>query len=139
MIIHQSPAVVHPRGASQAPALKAPAPKADAPKPTPAPAPQKKDGQARMTIQVPADAVVFLNNQRMKLTGSTRQFISPKLPTDKAYAYTVRVEVVRDGKTVATEQRQIIRAGESYSLTFIEQNGALVFVDPSMGSVVAAH
>ncbi len=145
---YPAPAVKHyaPQPKAPVPQSKvAPAPKkvppvpkkvAPAPKKVP-PAPKKKDDQARMTIQVPADAVVSLNGHQMKLTGKTRKFISPALPANNAYAYTVKVEIVRDGKLISIEQGQIVRAGKNYELTFIEQNGSLVFVDPSIGNVVA--
>lgn len=133
VIIHQPSVIIHP----QTPLLRAPLPKAA--NPESAPVPKKKGGQARMTIQVPADAIVSLNKQQMKLTGENRKFISPLLPANNAYAYTIQVEVVRDGKVVTIEQRQIIRAGGSYELTFIEQNGALVFIDPSKRNIVAAQ
>jgi uncharacterized protein (TIGR03000 family) len=133
---YPAPAVKH-----YAPAPKASVPQskvAPAPKKVP-PAPKKKDDQARMTIQVPADAVVSLNGHQMTLTGKTRKFISPALPASNAYVYTVKVEIVRDGQTVSIEQKQIVRAGKNYELPFIEQNGSLVFVDPSIRNVVAFH
>ncbi len=140
VIIHQAPAVIRRRPPIASPPAKAPTPPQKAPAPqAPKPAPKKKENQARMTIQVPADAIVSLNNQQMKLTGQRRKFISPVLPSDNAYTYSIQVEVVRDGKLVTIQRNQIVRAGGNYELTFIEQNGKLVFVGPVTGNVVAIH
>ena len=110
-----------------------------APKPV-TPKPEKKeDNQARMTIHVPEDAIVSLNHQHMAAEGKTRRFISPILPTKNEYAYTVTVEVIRDGQPVTIMQKQIIRAGGNYELTFVEQNGALVFVAPAQKMKIAAQ
>ena len=107
-----------------------------APKPVPE---VSLNNQARMRIYVPADAIVSLDNMQMSSTGNLRKFISPSLSTTDAYAYTVSVQVVRNGKKVTVSQKQIVYAGKSYDLTFVERQGALVFVDSSKATIVAAQ
>lgn len=146
------PAVYHQNHAPAVPAkpqapVKSNAPKLTAPPITPpqaAPKPvivpqKKKDGQARMRIHVPGDAIVSLNHHQMSATGISRSFISPVLPTSDNYVYTVSVKVMREGKPVSIEQKQIVQAGGNYELTFVENNGALIFVDSSKGSIIAAQ
>ena len=80
-----------------------------------------------------------MNQQQMKVSGQVRKFISPVLISNATYAYLISVEVIRDGKTVSLTQKQIIHAGETYELTFVEKDGALVFVNPPKANIVAAQ
>lgn len=57
-----------------------------------------------LTVNVPADARLFINDQPTKATGTQRYFSSDSLLPDTVYPYHVRVEFVRDGKAVSEEQ-----------------------------------
>jgi uncharacterized protein (TIGR03000 family) len=83
----------------------------------------KKDGEVSMTraklvVEVPTDAKLYIDDQLMKTTSSKRVFSTPLLAQGQAYFYDVRVEVVRDGKTVSDSKRVIIRAGEEARASF---------------------
>src|SRR5262249_3897691 len=115
-----------------APAYIAPAPPGQAkpmpegvppPKPKPAPAPKDETtllNQARLIIEVPADAQLFIDGHAMKTTAAKRVFRTPKLDPSLTYYYDVRAEVVRDGKTVTRTQRVILRAGDQVTTTFAD-------------------
>ena len=61
---------------------------------------------ALLSVKVPADAKVFVNDRPTTSTGSDREYISRDLQTGAGYNYTVRAEFVRDGKTVSGESRR---------------------------------
>ena len=46
---------------------------------------------AQLVLNVPADAIVYLSNQRMTLEGTVREFTIPGLQSGTEYAYPVRV------------------------------------------------
>lgn len=73
---------------------------------------------ARLTLNVPRDAVVYLSNQRMTLEGTVREFDIPGLKAGLEYRYPVRVDVVRDGALLSASADQQIQAGQQLNLVF---------------------
>jgi uncharacterized protein (TIGR03000 family) len=84
----------------------------------PATAVAESADRAQLVLNVPADAVVYLSNQRMTLEGSVREYTVPGLKAGYEYPYPVRVEMVRDGKTFAAKSDQQIQAGQRLNLVF---------------------
>jgi uncharacterized protein (TIGR03000 family) len=83
----------------------------------------KKDNgnsRAKLTVEVPEDAKLYIDDQLMKTTSSRRVFNTPPLEPGQAYYYIVRVEFVRDGKTQSEEKRVIVRPGEDVVTSFAE-------------------
>jgi uncharacterized protein (TIGR03000 family) len=78
---------------------------------------------AQLVLNVPADAVVYLSNQRMTLDGTVREFTIPGLKTGMEYAYPVRVDLVRDGKTLTANADQQVQAGQRLNLVFNQTDG----------------
>jgi uncharacterized protein (TIGR03000 family) len=76
--------------------------------------------RARVIVDVPSDAKLFIDDQPMKTTSSHRVFSTPALEPGQAYYYIVRVEVMRDGKPVADSKRVIVRAGEEARADFTQ-------------------
>jgi uncharacterized protein (TIGR03000 family) len=73
---------------------------------------------AQVTIHVPADAKVFIDDVSCPLTSETRSFNTPQLKAGQKYFYDVRAEVARAGGTVSETQRVVIEAGQQVSVTF---------------------
>jgi uncharacterized protein (TIGR03000 family) len=71
-----------------------------------------------LTVNVPADAKVFVNGRATTSTGEVRRFGSAGLERDATYRYQVRAEFVRDGKPVSEEKTVTMTAGQSGSLAF---------------------
>jgi uncharacterized protein (TIGR03000 family) len=84
----------------------------------PATAVAESADRAVLTLNVPADAVVYMSNQRMTLDGTSREYIVPGLQAGKQYRYPVRVDVVRDGRLYSASSEQRIQAGQQLSLAF---------------------
>jgi uncharacterized protein (TIGR03000 family) len=97
-------------------------PPAGAPESVP---PPKKDGKesaaptkAKLIVEVPADAKLYIDDQLMKTGSARRVFNTPDLEAGQAYYYVVRAEVTRDGKKVEQTKRVIVRPGEEAKASF---------------------
>jgi uncharacterized protein (TIGR03000 family) len=71
-----------------------------------------------LTVAVPDDAKIYVNGQATTSTGGSRQYVSRSLQPGFSYAYEVRAEVVRDGRTVEQVKTIDVRAGETAKLAF---------------------
>ncbi|HMP02367.1 MAG TPA: TIGR03000 domain-containing protein [Gemmatales bacterium] len=74
--------------------------------------------QATLIVSLPADAKLFIQDQAMTTTGESRTFISPALPVGKSFVYTLKVEVVREGKPLTVSRDVTVRAGETVQTSF---------------------
>ncbi len=74
---------------------------------------------ALLSVKVPADAKVFVNDRPTTSVGEDREFISRDLAPGARYNYQVRAEFIRDGKPVTEEKSVQLAAGENLSLNFI--------------------
>jgi uncharacterized protein (TIGR03000 family) len=78
----------------------------------------KKEGtmlptnKAKLVVELPANAKLFIDDKPMKVTSGLRSFNTPELEPGQAYYYMVRVETIRDGKPVSQTRRVIVRAGQ---------------------------
>jgi uncharacterized protein (TIGR03000 family) len=75
-------------------------------------------GKAKLLIEVPEDAKLYIDDQLMKTTSAKRNFSTPALEPGQTYYYIVRAEVVRDGKSIEKTQRVIVRAGDQVRANF---------------------
>jgi uncharacterized protein (TIGR03000 family) len=73
---------------------------------------------AYLLVSVPADAKVFVNDRATVSTGAERQYVSHGLEQGMRYEYTVRAEMVRDGKTVTETKTVQLSAGNSSNVAF---------------------
>ena len=71
-----------------------------------------------LTVNVPADAKVFVNGNQTSSAGARRHYVSRGLQGGYKYAYEVRAEVVRDGRTIEETKTIELRAGENSRLAF---------------------
>jgi len=73
---------------------------------------------ATLTVNVPADASVFVNGAKTKSVGSERTYVSRGLQSGFDYTYEIRAEVQRNGKTIDETKVVSLRAGQNSQLTF---------------------
>jgi uncharacterized protein (TIGR03000 family) len=76
--------------------------------------------QARVIVRLPADAKLFANEQLTNLNTDERWFNTPSLEKGRDFQYTMKVEYVRDGKTVTDKQVVKVRAGETSIVQFAD-------------------
>src|SRR5262245_34210053 len=98
------------------PYLYAPAP--PAPEAAPKPRTEGTGTSARLSIEVPDGAKLFIDDQLMKSNTALRQFVTPRLEGGRSYYYEVRVEATVNGKPASETQKIIVRAGDDIRATF---------------------
>jgi uncharacterized protein (TIGR03000 family) len=73
---------------------------------------------ARVRVKLPADADLFVDGVRVPLTSAVRSFQTPKLEAGRSYFYTLKADVVRDGRTVSASKRVTVEAGKEATVEF---------------------
>jgi uncharacterized protein (TIGR03000 family) len=68
--------------------------------------------KAKLVVELPANAKLFIDDMPMKAEAGVRSFNTPALQPGQAYYYMVRVETMKDGKPVSETRRVIVRAGQ---------------------------
>lgn len=70
-----------------------------------------QSGPARLTVELPADATLYVDGVLTKGEGNTRNFHTPDLPAGQTFYYELKAEVTVDGKTLTDSKRVLIKAG----------------------------
>lgn len=78
----------------------------------------RTNDRARLTIQVPAQARITIDNRPVTVSAEKRTFTTPPLERGQAYYYEVRAELQRDGRTVSETKKVVVRAGEAKVVAF---------------------
>jgi uncharacterized protein (TIGR03000 family) len=85
--------------------------------------------KAKLTVELPADAKLYIDDQLMKPASGARQFSTPELQPGQTYYYMVRVEVPKDGGPTQTVSRRVlIRAGEEVTADFKDVSAPITTV-----------
>jgi uncharacterized protein (TIGR03000 family) len=87
---------------------------------TPDPKIKKSEEQtrAKVRIEIPADAKLFVDGQLMKTSSAVRMFKTPVLEPNQTYFYELKAEVIRNSQTFTEVQQLVVRAGEQASASF---------------------
>src|SRR5262249_60886147 len=70
------------------------------------------DAPATIIVSLPAEAKLTVDGNPTTSTTERRVFVSPALERGMEYTYTLKAEVVRDGKAETRTERVSVRAGE---------------------------
>jgi len=81
-----------------------------------APVVQAVPDRAYLVVHVPADATVYMLDQKMTMTGDVRSFVTPKLEPNRVYSVNVRVEWERGGQKYVARGTQKIRPGDKVAV-----------------------
>jgi uncharacterized protein (TIGR03000 family) len=68
---------------------------------------------ATLVVSLPADAKLTIDGEATTSTSASRTFSTPDLPDAREHHYTLKAEVVRDGKVQTTTQQVTVRAGQT--------------------------
>jgi uncharacterized protein (TIGR03000 family) len=74
--------------------------------------------RAQLRMIVPANAVIWVEDTRTTLTGTTRTFVSPPLTPGRSYVYTIRVRGTSGGNTIDEERKVRVRANAWRTIDF---------------------
>jgi uncharacterized protein (TIGR03000 family) len=72
---------------------------------------------ATIIVSLPANATLTIDDAATTSTASTRVFTSPVLPAGREFHYTLKAQIVRDGKSVVVSKEVTVRAGETTHAT----------------------
>ncbi len=75
---------------------------------------------AELVVRLPSDAQLYVDHVQCPLTSDTRTFSTPRLEPGRQYYYTLRAEVVRDGRPVLQDRRVQVTAGQRLEINFQE-------------------
>ncbi len=90
-----------------------------------------RNSKATISLDVPEDAKVYIDGHLMKSAKSHREFVSPELKDSENYYYTIRVVVVRNGKTYEETNKIHVRAGEKTIGSFARLGEESLTTSPS--------
>jgi uncharacterized protein (TIGR03000 family) len=98
--------------------------------PAPVPAAPKTSGTssqapARLTVELPTTAKLFVDGAAVAGAGTTRQFHTPDLPAGESFFYDLRAEVEVNGSVQTEEKRVVVRAGETVTASFAKLAAAV--------------
>ena len=80
---------------------------------------------ATILVSLPADAKLTVDGVNTTSTTASRSFVTPVLENGKTYFYTLKAEIVREGKAVTVAKKVEVRAGEASQVSFeISENVA---------------
>ncbi len=72
-----------------------------------------------LTVAVPNDAKIFVNNNATTSTGAVRKFVSRGLESGKEYRFQIRAEMTAaDGKLLTEEKTLVVTAGQQEQVQF---------------------
>ncbi len=69
--------------------------------------------EATIVVKLPEDATLTIDGEATSSTSAQRVFVTPSLEQGKEYEYTLKAEVVRDGKSRVATAKVTIRPGET--------------------------
>jgi uncharacterized protein (TIGR03000 family) len=73
---------------------------------------------ARLRILLPADAQLWLGDEKMSPSGSERLFVSPELTPGKPYNYRVKARWTQDGRSVEQTAKVKVYANKTTTVEF---------------------
>jgi len=77
-----------------------------------------RENSGLLTIYVPYDAKVTINDLLTHSKGSRRRYVSYGLQPGFSYKYEVRAEIVRDGRRVEEKRTVVLAAGDHQTVAF---------------------
>jgi uncharacterized protein (TIGR03000 family) len=79
-------------------------------------------GRALIHADVPADAVLYANDQEVSAGTPVASFVTPELEPGKEYYYDFKAVTTRDGKAVTRVKRVTVRPGQVVRLDYAEMD-----------------
>jgi len=73
---------------------------------------------ATIVVTLPVDAILSIDGTETRSTSDRRTFTTPALDVNSDYVYTLRAEVVREGRPVVETQTVTVRGGQVSNVPF---------------------
>ena len=91
------------------------------PEPLPPPDPRLDPTRARLTLQVPATAEVFVEGEKLQSVGATREVLSTPLEAGLTYNYSISVRWAEGNKQREQKFKVPVRAGDRPTLMVLDR------------------
>lgn len=78
--------------------------------------------KAKVTVTLPSDARLWIDNVECPLTSNVRSFDTPALDANQRYFYNVTMQIVRSGQTLRETQRVLVVPGRAVNVAFTGEN-----------------
>jgi uncharacterized protein (TIGR03000 family) len=85
---------------------------------------------ATIVVDLPEDATLTVDDSATRATSATRVFVSPSLSTGQDFHYTLKAEVMRDGKPFSVEKTITVRAGVETRVSLEMPHATVVSREP---------
>jgi uncharacterized protein (TIGR03000 family) len=79
-------------------------------------APAEKTDRATITVKLPPGATLYVDDKKSPGSEPVRQFTTPPIPTGKEYAYSMKAEIIRDGRPETITQKVSFKAGDKFTV-----------------------
>jgi uncharacterized protein (TIGR03000 family) len=79
---------------------------------------QASSAPAKLFVDLPAEAKLYVDGQLTTSTNENRVFTTPALQSGLTYYYDLKAEITREGLTHTENKRVIVHAGDSIRTTF---------------------
>lgn len=89
---------------------------------TPAPAASSGGQRAEIVVNVPLDAIVWIDGARTRSSGLTRAFVTPPLAPGRKYGYDLRITWIDGSRAREIERHVSFRAGDRLLFNFAQPN-----------------
>jgi uncharacterized protein (TIGR03000 family) len=86
---------------------------------------QPNGNRAELIVRVPANAELWLNDQRMQQTGRVREFDTPPLDPSGDYHYNIRASWAENGKSMESDRNVVVHAGDRLNIDMLRQDTGL--------------
>jgi uncharacterized protein (TIGR03000 family) len=73
---------------------------------------------ARVTVKLPAEARLYVDDVVCPLTSATRSFNTPELEAGRRYYYTLKAETTQEGANRTVTKRVVVEAGKQVTVEF---------------------
>jgi uncharacterized protein (TIGR03000 family) len=77
------------------------------------------DNAALIDVRVPANAEVFIDDQKTKQSGPMREFVTPSLNPGQEYSYDIRARWMENGQEVVRDRKVTFHAGDRLALNMM--------------------
>jgi uncharacterized protein (TIGR03000 family) len=89
----------------------------------------KKDGlQAKVVIDVPVQASLYIDGQLMPNKAGKRTFVTPALQAGQTYYYDIKLVQVQNGQEQVQTSRVLLRPGQAVAANFERASTGIVTV-----------
>lgn len=78
--------------------------------------------QGRIVIEIPEKSTLYVNNLQVHMPKPQGTLLTADLEPGKKYVYDLKVELLRDGKTVTQNRKVSISSGEAVFVMFADPN-----------------